>query len=102
MKYIVDTDSLQNCIDLLPIPYCVNGTNMIRLDDAKEMIEKFPKDEYVENSDRKMSYWLPFTAEDGTKYKTCGNCNHDILDGEVDYYCPKCGCAMDPRTTLGN
>lgn len=97
MKYVVDIDAMKGCMEH------IHGIQKTGLgDDIFKFIDKFPKQKFTDGEDKEMSYWLPFTAEDGTKYKTCGKCNHDILDGEVDYYCPKCGCEMDPRTTLGN
>ena len=46
MKYIVDLDSLKDCIGLLKTPTSVNGIDCVYLKDVKEMIDKFPKEEY--------------------------------------------------------
>ena len=45
-KYIIDVDALKDCINLLPIPYRVNGVDMVCLSEVQAMIDKFPKDEY--------------------------------------------------------
>ena len=49
MKYIIDVDALKDCINLLPIPYRINGVNMVCLSEVQEMIDKFPKDKYKED-----------------------------------------------------
>ena len=49
MKYIVDLDALINCMDLLPKPLKrADGSILVRLDDVKELIKAFPKDELKE------------------------------------------------------
>lgn len=46
MKYIVDIDALKDCIDLLPKPVKSGNLEYVCLQAVKEMIDKFPKDEY--------------------------------------------------------
>ena len=49
-KYIVDIDALKDCINMLPIPYRINGVEMVCLDDVQKMIDKFPKDSSISNT----------------------------------------------------
>lgn len=46
MKYIIDLDALKDCIDLLPKPVKNGNLEYVCLQAVKEMIDKFPKDEY--------------------------------------------------------
>lgn len=46
MKYIIDIDALKDCLGLLKTPSSINGISCVYLKDVKEMIDKFPKDEY--------------------------------------------------------
>lgn len=52
MKYIVDIDALKDCFDLLskPVRY-PDGNVLVSLNDIKEMIDKFPKEKYVDFKD---------------------------------------------------
>lgn len=49
MKYIVDLDALKDCLELIHSPSSVNGSKCVRLEDVKDMIDKFPKDELSDN-----------------------------------------------------
>lgn len=54
MKYIVDIDALIDCLDLLPNPDTTDICGFhVYLNDVRELIKKFPKDEYESN---KMNY----------------------------------------------
>ena len=44
MKYIIDLDALNECLDLIFKPYCINGKDCVYLDTVKEMIDRFPKE----------------------------------------------------------
>lgn len=48
MKYIIDIDALKECLDLLPTSYSDIG--YVELEDVYKMIDRFPKEEYVENA----------------------------------------------------
>ena len=49
MKYIIDVDALINCMELIPKPLKrADGSILVRLDDVKELIKAFPKDELKE------------------------------------------------------
>lgn len=49
MKYIVDIDALKDCLGLLKTPTSINRISCVYLKDVKEMIDKFPKEEYVDD-----------------------------------------------------
>ena len=68
MKYIIDVEALKGCFDLLPKPFITDGKACVYLDSIKEMIDKFPKEEYVEN----VKAYREFPH----------NANKDILDGK--------------------
>lgn len=44
MKYIVDMDKLDRCLDLLPTPVIQAGEPLVKLNDVKELVDIF-KDE---------------------------------------------------------
>ena len=46
MKYIVDLDGLKACLDLVFKPAVMEGYALVRLEDVKSLVDKFPKDEY--------------------------------------------------------
>lgn len=48
MKYIIDLDALKDCIDLLPKPVKNGNLEYVYLQIVKEMIDKFPKEEYCD------------------------------------------------------
>lgn len=48
MKYVVDLDALKNCLDLLPKPVRNGNLEYVCLQAVKEMIDKFPKEEYCD------------------------------------------------------
>ena len=45
-KYIIDIDALKDCLSLLPKPVKNDNLEYVCLQAVKEMIDKFPKDEY--------------------------------------------------------
>ena len=47
MKYIVDLEALNSCLELLANPTIVSGERTVYLKDVKEMIDKFPKEDLV-------------------------------------------------------
>ena len=47
-KYIVDIDSLIECCDFLSEGK-LNGNDYAYVQNVKEFIQRFPKDEYIEN-----------------------------------------------------
>ena len=47
-KYIVDIDSLIECCDFLSMGK-INGSDYTYVQNVKALIQRFPKDEYVEN-----------------------------------------------------
>ena len=47
-KYIVDLDSLVECLDFLSMGK-LNGHDYTYIQNVKVFVEKFPKDEYIEN-----------------------------------------------------
>ena len=47
MRYIVDIEALNNCLELTP-KYIINGKPYVALETVKEMIDKFPKEEMRE------------------------------------------------------
>ena len=54
MKYIIDIDALNDCLDLTP-QYIINNKPYVSLAVVKEMIDRFPKEEmadFVENLQR--------------------------------------------------
>ena len=74
-KYIIDIDALKECFDLLPKPVRYSDDNvLVSLNDIKEMIDKFPKEEYGTEY-RDMLNKLAALNEDN---KT----NYDILTGK--------------------
>lgn len=46
MKYIVDLDNFKACLDLVFKPAIMEGYALVRLEDVKSLVDKFPKDEY--------------------------------------------------------
>ena len=46
MKYIVDLDNFKACLDLIFKPAVMGGYALVRLEDVKSLVDKFPKDEY--------------------------------------------------------
>ena len=46
MKYIVDLDNFKACLDLIFKPAVMEGYALVRLEDVKSLVDKFPKDEY--------------------------------------------------------
>lgn len=73
-KYIIDVDALKDCINLLPIPYRVNGVDMVCLNEVQAMIDKFPKDKY----ENEYKATLKKLVELNENNKT----NYDILTGK--------------------
>ena len=65
MKYIIDIDALKECLDLLPTSYSDIG--YVELEDVYKMIDRFPKEEYVENAKVYREFF--------------NDVNKDILDG---------------------
>lgn len=57
MKYIVDLDSLKDCLGLLKTPTSVNGIDCVYLKDVNEMIDKFPKEEYCHEYKEALNAW---------------------------------------------
>lgn len=47
-KYIVDMDSFKECLDLLSEGK-INGYDYAYIQNIKVFVERFPKDEYIEN-----------------------------------------------------
>lgn len=46
-KYIIDVDAFRECLDLLPNPVKYGDeTYTVYLDDVKELLNRFPKEEY--------------------------------------------------------
>lgn len=45
-KYIIDVDALKDCLSLLPKPVKNGNLEYVCLQGVKEMIDKFPKEEY--------------------------------------------------------
>lgn len=45
MKYIVDLDSLKACLDLIYKPEIIEGYALVRLEEVKDFIDAFPKEE---------------------------------------------------------
>ena len=45
MKYIIDLEALNDCLELLRTPSAINGERTVYLKDVKEMIGKFPKED---------------------------------------------------------
>lgn len=43
MKYVIDADALKSCLELLEVPARVCGCDLVRIDDVKELIDRFPK-----------------------------------------------------------
>lgn len=48
MKYIVDLDALNECLNFLQRPFCLNGKDGAYLNDVKGLINSFPKEEVKE------------------------------------------------------
>ena len=46
MKYIIDLDALKDCLDLLRNPVVYAAGPCVYLSEVKEMIDRFPKEEY--------------------------------------------------------
>ena len=49
MKYIIDTDSLKECLKLLYVPFTNKERACVYLDDVFSMIDAFPKEEVKKN-----------------------------------------------------
>lgn len=46
-KYIIDVDAFRECLDLLSKPTKFSdGSCTVYLDDVKELLNRFPKEEY--------------------------------------------------------
>lgn len=64
MKYIIDIDALKDCFDLLPKPFKYNnGDVFVNLNDIKEMIDKFPKEEYGHEYKETLNVWSDCSVE---------------------------------------
>lgn len=48
-KYIVDLDSFKECLDFLSLGK-INGDDYTYIHNVKIFIDRFPKEEYVENA----------------------------------------------------
>ena len=57
MKYIVDLDSLKDCLSLLPKPVKNGNLEYVCLQSVKEMIDKFPKEEYGYEYKEALNEW---------------------------------------------
>lgn len=57
MKYVVDLDALKNCLDLLPKPVRNGNLEYVCLQAVKEMIDKFPKDDYCHEYKESLNVW---------------------------------------------
>lgn len=53
MEYIINIDSLVDCLELIETPLAYNGKPCVYLDDVLDMIYEFPKKEYKDNVSNK-------------------------------------------------
>ena len=74
MKYIIDLDALKDCLDLLRNPVVYAAGPCVYLDEVKEMIDRFPKEEYG-NEYRE-------TIEKLVNLNENNKVNQDILNGK--------------------
>lgn len=56
-KYIIDLDSLKECLDFLSEGK-INGHSYIYIQNVKAFIDRFPKEKYVENAKVNANTWL--------------------------------------------
>lgn len=52
MRYLVDLEALNGCLELLASPTTIDGERTVYLKDVKEMIDKFPKEDLAKYRDR--------------------------------------------------
>lgn len=55
MKYIIDLDKFKECLDFLSKPVNFEGHQLVRLEDVKNFVDAFPKDEVDNDNSRPTS-----------------------------------------------
>lgn len=73
-KYIIDVDALKDCLSLLPKPVKNGNLEYVCLQAVKEMIDKFPKEEYGNE--------YKDTLKKLTELNENNKVNYDILTGK--------------------
>lgn len=83
MKYIIDLDALKECLNLLPKPIRNGNLEYVCLQAVKEMIDKFPKEDYKQNiamkklsSDELKEKYCPICPDWCGKYHDYSKCKN--------------------------